>query len=150
MEDNRDHRPPPRASNGRSWTTSFSILGVILIAVLLGYVYHNEPVLDRQDYKARTEWILSTTPLIDGHNDLPYLIRLELQNQIYDTEKFRFRDALASHTDLQRMNAGRLGGQFWSVFVECAEIKDGDDPTHSVRDSELPAKPDRDNEGALM
>lgn len=25
---------------------------------------------------------------------------------------------LASHTDLKRLQEGRIGGQFWSVFVE--------------------------------
>jgi hypothetical protein len=78
---------------------------------------------------------LWTTPLIDGHNDLPYLLRLELKNKIYDS-KFYFKQGgilflsnsktqlltilqgLASHTDLARLKEGRIGGQFWSVFVE--------------------------------
>lgn len=42
---------------------------------------------------------------------------------------------LASHTDLERMKKGRVGGQFWSVFVECPDIEDLDDPSHSVRDT---------------
>ena len=79
--------------------------------------------------------LTSTTPLIYGHNYLPYLIRSELQNQIYDTKRFRFRDSLAGYTDLERMKAGSLGGQFWSVFVECPDIRNLDDPTHSVRDT---------------
>jgi membrane dipeptidase len=33
---------------------------------------------------------MKTTPLIDGHNDLPYLLRLELKNKIYDS-KFDFK-----------------------------------------------------------
>lgn len=34
------------------------------------------------------------------------------------------------------MREGRVGGQFWSVFVECPEgVADLDDPTHSVRDT---------------
>lgn len=36
------------------------------------------------DYAARVERVLKSTPLIDGHNDLPYLLRIELQNQIND------------------------------------------------------------------
>lgn len=42
---------------------------------------------------------------------------------------------LASHTDLERMKQGRVGGQFWSAFVECPDIEDLDDASHSVRDT---------------
>lgn len=40
--------------------------------------------IDPLDYRTRTDRILSQTPLIDGHNDLPFLIRLQLNNQIYE------------------------------------------------------------------
>lgn len=33
------------------------------------------------------------------------------------------------------MKEGRVGGQFWSVFVECPDTQDLDDPSHSVRDT---------------
>lgn len=33
------------------------------------------------------------------------------------------------------MKQGRVGGQFWSVFVECPDIEELDDPTHAVRDT---------------
>ena len=42
---------------------------------------------------------------------------------------------LSSHTDLPRSKAGMVGGQFWSVFVECPDVGNLDDATHSVRDT---------------
>ena len=45
------------------------------------------------------------------------------------------RKGLAGHTDLQRMKEGKVGGQFWSVFVECPDIVHLDDPSHAVRDT---------------
>lgn len=42
--------------------------------------------IDPLDYRTRTDRILSQTPLIDGHNDLPFLIRLQLNNQIYENK----------------------------------------------------------------
>lgn len=43
---------------------------------------------------------------------------------------------LASHTDLARMKEGRMGGQFWSVFIECdPNLAHPNDPTHAVRDT---------------
>jgi membrane dipeptidase len=94
-----------------------------------------ETSIDPQDFKARAEEVMRATPLIDRHNDLPYLLRLELKNKIYDS-KFDFKQGgilflsnsktqlltilqgLASHTDLARLKEGHIGGQFWSVFVE--------------------------------
>lgn len=75
--------------------------------------------------------MLSTTPLIDGHNDLPYLIRQELKYKI-NGPRFDFQ-ALLSHTDINKMRAGQLGGQFWSVYMECTEegVPQLEDPTVS-------------------
>jgi len=54
---------------------------------------------------------------LDGYNDLPYLIRVELRNKIY--EGFDLKHKLLSHTDIQRMRAEQAGGRFWSCYVEC-------------------------------
>ncbi len=70
------------------------------------------------------------TPLIDEHGDLPYLTRPEQQNYVQDTDRFRFRDKFADNKDLPMMKAGRVAGQFWSVFVECPTIKKLDDVLH--------------------
>ncbi|WEW61659.1 metal-dependent amidohydrolase family protein [Emydomyces testavorans] len=93
--------------------------------------------IDPHDYAARADQILSTTPLIDGHNDLPYLIRLEMRNKIYDHKKFPFGTGLMCHTDEKKIREGKLGGQFWSVFVECPQdpAVGIDDPTWAVRDT---------------
>lgn len=77
------------------------------------------PRFEATDYAGRTKNVLSTTPLIDGHNDLPYILRQELKNRIYDP-RFDFRGHLLSHTDLSKIRTGQLGGQFWSVYMECA------------------------------
>jgi membrane dipeptidase len=100
-------------------TISVLAIGAITTAVLsyLGFPFSSSKI-DESDYEGRVKHILATTPLIDGHNDLPYLLRIELQNKIYDSTEFNFWDGLASHTDLKRLQEGRVGGQFWSVFVE--------------------------------
>ncbi|KAI0471050.1 dipeptidyl aminopeptidase [Xylariaceae sp. FL0804] len=133
-----DKKAPPKGFKpGKNpFLTSLGLVIFTGIAYYLATLYGKDPVVDPQDYALRTEKILGSTPLIDGHNDLPYLLRLELQNKIYDRESFTFRDHFASHTDLVRMKEGRVGGQFWSVFVECPPASaDLDDPTHSVRDT---------------
>lgn len=64
----------------------------------------------------RARAVLSRTPLIDGHNDLPWTIR-EFKAAPGDVAAYGLRGRTAGHTDLPRMRAGLLGGQFWSVYV---------------------------------
>jgi membrane dipeptidase len=59
--------------------------------------------------------ILHETPLIDGHNDLPWEYREKAQ---LDLSKLDIRQPQpALHTDIPRLRRGGLGGQFWSVYV---------------------------------
>jgi membrane dipeptidase len=68
--------------------------------------------------QARIDRILKKTPLIDGHNDIA--------EQLAENYK-RSIDGLASGTDrrpdhalmtdMARLHQGRVGGQFWSVYI---------------------------------
>lgn len=62
--------------------------------------------------------ILQSTPLIDGHNDLPWAIRETGKDlgSIDLTTDLR-TGSPSFHTDLARMKAAGVGGQFWSVYV---------------------------------
>ncbi|KAG2421190.1 microsomal dipeptidase precursor [Aspergillus terreus] len=69
----------------------------------------------------RVNRILSNTPLIDGHDDLPILLRFLYKNHIYQenfTTPFT-QGGLAGHVDLPRLAQGKVGGTFWSVYVDC-------------------------------
>ena len=66
--------------------------------------------------------VLSSTPLIDGHNDLPWAIRNSATAR-GDADAYDLRTRVAGHTDLARLKTGMLGGQFWSVYIP-GEIKD--------------------------
>jgi membrane dipeptidase len=79
---------------------------------------------DTSDYHARVLEVLKRTPLIDGHNDLPWEIRerfkgrLTLIDLASDTSKIPPpQDRAALMTDIPRLRAGLVGGQFWSVWV---------------------------------
>ncbi|MGQ0712125.1 MAG: dipeptidase [Gemmatimonadaceae bacterium] len=65
---------------------------------------------------ARARRVLRTTPLIDGHNDLPWAIRTDAEARL-DVDKYDLRKTTPGHTDLARLKAGMLGGQFWSVYI---------------------------------
>ena len=55
------------------------------------------------------------TPLIDGHNDLPWRLRQEVQRALSKMDISAHQKTL--HTDIPRLLEGGVGGQFWSVFV---------------------------------
>jgi membrane dipeptidase len=63
--------------------------------------------------------LLSTTPLIDGHNDLPWELRGRFGADPRGVAKADAGSLPGLRTDLSRLRAGRVGAQFWSVFVPC-------------------------------
>src|SRR5688500_9990233 len=63
--------------------------------------------------------ILSRHPLIDGHNDLPMVIR-ESGKPPRDVVAYDLDARTAGDTDIARLRAGGVGGQFWSVYVPSA------------------------------
>lgn len=75
--------------------------------------------------KARIDKVLAKTPLIDGHNDLPGEIRGRAGGDVgkldlrADTSKLPGPrpTSIGLMTDIPRLKAGRVGGQFWSVFI---------------------------------
>ncbi len=67
------------------------------------------------DPLAHVTELLRRHPLIDGHNDLPWVAR---QQSGYDFERLDLSERLTStHTDLPRLRDGCVGAQFWSVWV---------------------------------
>ncbi|HZN98311.1 MAG TPA: dipeptidase [Gemmatimonadales bacterium] len=66
--------------------------------------------------------LLESAPLIDGHNDLPWEIR-ESKTAPRNVAAYDLRKRAPKHTDLARLAAGKVGAQFWSIYVP-GEIKD--------------------------
>jgi len=74
------------------------------------------PALAQDEAAARR--ILERTPLIDGHNDLPWALRQQHGNDPHAVDLTANLDASTElHTDIPRLRAGGVGGQFWSVYV---------------------------------
>jgi membrane dipeptidase len=79
-------------------------------------VFAATPVLAQDEAAVRR--ILERTPLIDGHNDLPWALRQQHGNDPFAVDLTTNLDAsTALHTDIPRLRAGGVGGQFWSVYV---------------------------------
>ena len=59
--------------------------------------------------------LLGRHPLVDGHNDLPWTLRVADELDLDTTDLAA--PVASTHTDLPRMARGGVGAQFWSVFV---------------------------------
>jgi membrane dipeptidase len=77
-----------------------------------------------ESYQHRVEQVLTQTPLIDGHNDLPWEIRERYKGDVAaidlesDTHHLPVEAGQAPlMTDIPRLRAGHVGAQFWSVWI---------------------------------
>ncbi|MDX1640506.1 MAG: dipeptidase [Balneolaceae bacterium] len=73
---------------------------------------------DRDDYRQQAIEILESVPLFDGHNDAPWQYRNRVgykfsELDFYDTTQLEN----PMHTDITRLKEGRVGAQWWSVYV---------------------------------
>src|SRR6267378_2546760 len=80
--------------------------------------------LSAQDYRAQALRILRTTPLIDGHNDIPDAIR---ERGGLDSVDFSVLQPRLM-TDIPKLRAGNVGGQFWAAYVPVSTIHEGEHP----------------------
>jgi membrane dipeptidase len=83
------------------------------------------PAADAQ----RMDRVLAQTPLIDGHNDLPWEIRTRFGGDLAKIDLSSNTAALPAPagslpmmTDISRLRRGHVGAQFWSVYIP-VEVK---------------------------
>jgi membrane dipeptidase len=67
--------------------------------------------------KSRIDRILKATPLIDGHNDLPWEVRDNHGNSVAGLANGTDKLDPPLMTDMARLHEGRVGAQFWSVYI---------------------------------
>jgi membrane dipeptidase len=69
--------------------------------------------------QARIDRILKATPLIDGHNDIAEQLAENYKRTIAGiasgTDQWKPKPLM---TDMARLRQGRVGGQFWSVYID--------------------------------
>jgi membrane dipeptidase len=91
-------------------------------AALLAVLLLSTPAVaapDEAAIAARVAKIVATSPVIDGHNDLPWELRTRANPDGSFIDIASGTDKLANplHTDIARMRKGGVGAQFWSVWV---------------------------------
>jgi membrane dipeptidase len=89
---------------------------LVLSAAALPLQAQTRPRDGEDPYLERAERVLRQTPLIDGHNDLPWRIR-EDSVAHGNVDAYDLRKHAPGHTDLDRLKKGMVGAQFWSVYT---------------------------------
>ncbi|KAF8598941.1 Metallo-dependent hydrolase [Ceratobasidium sp. AG-I] len=109
-----------------SIVTLVFVLGLVVFSVL-----YLEKLPDNPERAALK--ILEKSPIIDGHIDLSDMVRFQYRNNI---SEFNLRERMGRQVDIPRLRAGKVGGFFWSVYVECEDSgSDFMSPTNRVRDT---------------
>ncbi|XP_004377828.1 dipeptidase 1 [Trichechus manatus latirostris] len=69
-------------------------------------------------FREQAERIMQDTPVIDGHNDLPWQLLNMFNNQLLD-KRADLNTLTGTHTNIPKLRAGFVGGQFWSAYTPC-------------------------------
>jgi membrane dipeptidase len=90
--------------------------------LLAGALISTSAAAAAQTPERRVERVLARSPVIDGHNDLPWEIReaYDFWRKPLDLESDTSRLEARLQTDLPRMKRGGVGAQFWSVWIPAA------------------------------
>ena len=97
----------------------FSWLALVLALMTASYACAQE-----DEHLVKAVRVLSSTPLFDGHNDLPWVIR-EQERVPHSVQAYDLRETTSGHTDSRRLRAGMVGAQFWSVYVDMGSVDVG-------------------------
>ena len=107
------------SSRPRSRSVALSLLFALLPLLAPQAALGQE---DEHDEIARR--VLRSVPLFDGHNDLPWAIR-NAPADPRDVDAYGLRGDTEGHTDMDRLRAGMVGAQFWSVYVPYGAVEEG-------------------------
>lgn len=68
------------------------------------------------DQLEKARELLAEHPVVDGHNDLPWALREQVDYDL-DARDIATDQSAHLHTDIPRLRVGGVGAQFWSVYV---------------------------------
>lgn len=128
-------RPATNGGPDKRIASRFALSGLITLAFAVGLVVFAVLYMDRlpDDPERAALKILRKTPLIDGHIDLPIMVRIVHRNNLSEIDLEGKADG---QVDIPRLRDGRVGGFFWSVYVDCADSgPEFMTPTNRVRDT---------------
>src|SRR5438309_2282137 len=92
----------------------------LVLAALIAVPAAAQPIDPK--VQGRIDRLLRATPLIDGHNDLAEQLRENYGGKTEGLGSGTDQRKKPLMTDIARLRRGRVGGQFWSVYIP-AEVQ---------------------------
>jgi membrane dipeptidase len=90
--------------------TAIALMFLVLPAATMTQTQQGDAAL-----LTRARALHKEVPLIDGHNDYPWALRENAQRDLDKLDIAKPQPTIM--TDIPRLRAGGVGGQFWSVYV---------------------------------
>ena len=103
--------------------TSLGVLSAALATVFVALTLAPPGLRAQDEHLEIAKRVLSSVPMFDGHNDLPWAIRNA--DPPMDVRAYDISKPTQGHTDLARLRAGGVGAQFWSVYVPASVMEEG-------------------------
>ncbi|XP_013909326.1 PREDICTED: dipeptidase 2-like [Thamnophis sirtalis] len=95
---------------------------VMLLGLLFLFVDILESTATEESLRSEVLELMAASRLIDGHNDLPLKLRWFHHNKLSTID---LKTLGGTNTNIEKLQAGHVGVQFWSVYVLCgAQNKD--------------------------
>ncbi|KAM6430613.1 dipeptidase 1 isoform 1-T1 [Liasis olivaceus] len=76
------------------------------------------PLCSADVYQLEAARIMNTTPVVDGHNDLPWQLLKKFNNQL-SLKSASLYELQGTHTNIRKLHIGHVGAQFWAAYVPC-------------------------------
>ncbi|KAG9124939.1 hypothetical protein FRC07_009631, partial [Ceratobasidium sp. 392] len=130
QQTNGEHRPTTK-----QFGSKFALSGLVTLTFAVALVVFSVMYMDKlpDDPERAALKILRKTPVLDGHIDLPDMVRKWHRNNLSDID---MRERMQAQVDIPRLRDGHVGGFFWSVYVDCEDAgPDFMKPTDRVRDT---------------
>jgi membrane dipeptidase len=91
------------------------VVRLALLSCISVVLPHALDAQERDHYLERARALMRQVPLIDGHNDLPWNLRVRYGMSVdsFDISRRQSR----GHTDIPRLREGLVGAQFWSTYT---------------------------------
>ncbi|KAB1273232.1 Dipeptidase 2 [Camelus dromedarius] len=134
LERERESRPDSRTARlsiaaltlRSMWPSGLEVPGalsqwllLLLLWLLMGPVTGAPTTPDTSSapsLRERARALMRDFPLVDGHNDMPLVVRQFYHNGLQDINLHNFSHG---QTSLNRLRDGLVGAQFWSAYVPC-------------------------------
>ncbi|KAL6082912.1 hypothetical protein STEG23_002606 [Scotinomys teguina] len=89
-----------------------------LVMLIIWWLWPLLAICASDSFRKKAEEIMKITPVIDGHNDLPWQLLKLFNNKLKDS-KANLNTLTETHTNIPKLRAGFVGGQFWSAYMPC-------------------------------